>query len=115
MRITLRQIFEKSETISIVNNHLDSNLRKMSRWKPDYVKLLFGKKDPNWCKCCGRNYERGVMVIRSTVKLINAALTKLLPNSSREEILKLSSEIVTMENIINKFENVYVEAKTNPT
>ena len=115
MRIALRQIIEKSQEISKVDNWLESNMRKMSNWEPDFVELVFGQKDPKWSRAVGRDYERGIMVLRASRKLVNEALHKLLPNSKRQEILELTSKIINSENILKRFENVYVEAKTTQT
>ena len=85
----------------------------MSKWKPDFVKMVLGPKQKKWTRTIGRNYERANVVLRSSRRLNNASLHKLLPKATREKILELTSQIISNENIISGFDNVFIECKTN--
>ena len=112
MRLTLRQINEKSRAVARVSDLLGSNLTRLSKWDEEFCTFVFnGKKE--WPKLVAKEHERANRILRSTRRLIREAIKALIPNINHEEANDLTAEIVTKENILSKFDNVAVEFRRN--
>ena len=113
MRVTLRQINEKSQSIARVSDWLPSNLERMSNWNREFIDIVFNGKQKEWSKHTQKDYERAQQVLRSTKKLIREAIKAIIPGIRHEEADDLAAEIITKENIISKFDNIAVEFRRN--
>ena len=111
MRISLRTIQEKSAEVAVIRERLQVNLERMSNWGADFTRLALGEKDKNWSHTVSRDYERAQYVLRSSRQLIREALKKIIPNVNHDEADRMAMEILCFENIVGRFEQVYVEFK----
>ena len=111
MRISLRSISEKSAEVAVIRERLSVNLARMSNWGPDFTRLALGEKDKNWSHTISRDYERAQYVLRSSKHLIREALKKIIPDAKHDEVDKMALEILSFENIVGRFDQVFVEFK----
>lgn len=113
MRLTLRQINEKSKEVARVSDLLGSNLKRLSKWDEEFCTFVFNGKKKEWPKLVAKEHERANRILRSTSRLIREAIKALIPNINHEEADDLTAKIVTKENILSKFDNVAVEFRRN--
>ena len=113
MRVSLRQIVEKSREVAHVSLWLRENLNKMVEWEHSFVDLVFNGKQKNWPKQIAKEYDRANLILRSSRRLIREALKAMIPNLSHERADAAANEIITIGNIKRRFDNVVVVIKTN--
>ena len=113
MRISLRQIQETSQKVAVIHERLQVYLERMCNWNPDFTHFALQKLDKNETRTMARKHADAQTVLRASRKLIREALKVIIPNADPEEADKLALEVLTYENIVNKFEQVYVETKKN--
>ena len=109
MRISLRQVVEKSEEIALVARWLPTNLIKMKRWDDVFIQRLYRGKQKSWSKVEGREYEKAKRVLRASIRLVREAISALLPEANQEEVHNLAHQIINRSNILLKFENIVIE------
>ena len=113
MRVRLRQINEKSQSIARVSDWLPSNLQRMTTWDKEFVDFVFCGNKKKGPRNAMKEYERAHQVLRSTKRLIREAIKGIIPEITHQEADDLADEIITKENIISKFDNVAVEFRRN--
>ena len=111
MRISLRQITEKSQEIAVISERLQVYLTRMINWDENFTRFALGELDKNATKSTARKYADAQTCLRASKKLIREALKKIIPNGDHEEADRLAKDVLTYENIVNKFNQVFVETK----
>ena len=109
MRISLRQIVEKSHEVARVDDWLHTNLNKMTKWDDAFTRLVFRGKQKFWSKTVAREYERARITIRSSIRLVREAIKALVPEASHDKANDLAEQIITEANILLKFEQIVIE------
>ena len=107
--ISLRQIYEKSQQVAVISERLHVYLSRMSNWGADFTQFALKKLEKNVSKSQARKHADAQTVLRASRKLIREALKKIDPNVDHEEADKLALDLLTYENIVSKFDQVFVE------
>ena len=109
MRVSLRQIVEKSTEISLLSKQLVINLERMKKWDEWVLEQLHKSN-----KLDGKGPKRKMVyraknTWRMTYKLIREALRQIISVEDKHEYDKMTRVVLSDENIRKKFEGVFLE------
>ena len=122
MKITLEQVIENSNYIQTVGRdsgkkRLVVNLEKMKNWKKSRIEYFFDEND-NLIRKPGKDAEDEYKIIANARRYVRKSLQAIIKEAKKKDEKlkpkisvygKLTTQLISKENIMGKFKNAEVE------